>query len=222
MQTGMLTMIVASLDLITFLTDVSILCIFGVTAYTNCPCSIFHRGVSEIQPKGTYVSTSVITSRCVLTALCSHLIFNFPLAKLYTNSLMSSLNSRKGWNFSVKNQSGIDTETGQLQTSGTVKPNLSIAAIKSVCQSCRCDDIRILPSCYRLEAFRLESTPDQKFTSTSSRMNFAMFPTGNGLLGRISPLLVHIRLTIVLLKHPTRARTRREGGITRTMRRRSK
>ena len=27
----------------------------------------------------------------------SHLIFNFPLCKLYSNSLMSSLNSRRGW-----------------------------------------------------------------------------------------------------------------------------
>lgn len=26
-----------------------------------------------------------------------HLIFNFPLSKLYTNSLMSTLNSRAGW-----------------------------------------------------------------------------------------------------------------------------
>lgn len=29
----------------------------------------------------------------------SHLAFNFPLAKLYTNSLMSSLNSRAGWRY---------------------------------------------------------------------------------------------------------------------------
>ena len=30
-----------------------------------------------------------------------HLVFNLPLSKLYTNSLMSSLNSRKGWNYST-------------------------------------------------------------------------------------------------------------------------
>jgi hypothetical protein len=35
----------------------------------------------------------------------SHLIFNFPLCKLYTNSLMSSLNSRKGWGFSAASES---------------------------------------------------------------------------------------------------------------------
>ncbi|KDR82520.1 hypothetical protein GALMADRAFT_151614 [Galerina marginata CBS 339.88] len=37
----------------------------------------------------------------------THLIFNFPLCKLYTNCLMSSLNSRGGWQF------------------GTTKPNLT-------------------------------------------------------------------------------------------------
>jgi len=29
----------------------------------------------------------------------THLIFNFPLSKLYTNSLMSSLNARRGWRY---------------------------------------------------------------------------------------------------------------------------
>ncbi|KAI0685098.1 hypothetical protein BC835DRAFT_1291038 [Cytidiella melzeri] len=35
----------------------------------------------------------------VVTSIRRHLAFNFPLAKLYTNSLMSSLNSRSGWKF---------------------------------------------------------------------------------------------------------------------------
>ncbi|KIK03367.1 hypothetical protein K443DRAFT_481095 [Laccaria amethystina LaAM-08-1] len=52
-QTGLITSLVATLDLIFFLYD----------------------------PAGT------------------HLIFNFPLCKLYTNSLMSSLNARSGWRF---------------------------------------------------------------------------------------------------------------------------
>lgn len=52
-QTGLITSLVATLDLIFFLHD----------------------------PAGT------------------HLIFNFPLCKLYTNSLMSSLNARAGWRF---------------------------------------------------------------------------------------------------------------------------
>ncbi len=33
-----------------------------------------------------------------------HLIFNLPLSKLYTNSLMSSLNSRTGWQYSESSQ----------------------------------------------------------------------------------------------------------------------
>ncbi|KAK0187947.1 hypothetical protein F5146DRAFT_1141408 [Armillaria mellea] len=60
MQTGLMTSICATLDLIFYLVD----------------------------PTGT------------------HLIFNFPLCKLYTNSMMSSLNSRGGWKF------GRDTTCG--------------------------------------------------------------------------------------------------------------
>ncbi|KAJ3766162.1 hypothetical protein EV361DRAFT_999535 [Lentinula raphanica] len=52
-----------------------------------------------------------------------HLFFNFTLAKLYTNSILSSLNSRGGWKFmdsttdnaTVTNRSGIYTEHGVSQ-----------------------------------------------------------------------------------------------------------
>ncbi|CAA7266023.1 unnamed protein product [Cyclocybe aegerita] len=64
-QTGLVTMIVASLDLLFFLID----------------------------PTGT------------------HLLLNFPLSKLYSNSLMSSLNSRRGWNFT-----GASTRSGGTQS----------------------------------------------------------------------------------------------------------
>ncbi|KAL1743178.1 hypothetical protein HDZ31DRAFT_41583 [Schizophyllum fasciatum] len=36
----------------------------------------------------------------LITSLWAHLMLNFALSKLYTNSLMSSLNSRKGWHYS--------------------------------------------------------------------------------------------------------------------------
>ncbi|KAJ3516174.1 hypothetical protein NLJ89_g1288 [Agrocybe chaxingu] len=83
-QTGFITSLVATLDLIFFLTD----------------------------PTGT------------------HLIFNFPLCKLYTNSLMSSLNSRAGWKFgsSKKDFSSVDTGTtlGVFSTSNFAQaPRLS-------------------------------------------------------------------------------------------------
>ncbi|KAG7442974.1 uncharacterized protein BT62DRAFT_982177 [Guyanagaster necrorhizus] len=48
--------------------------------------------------------TGLITSICALLDLIfflpgTHLIFNFPLSKLYTNSMMSSLNFRGEWKF---------------------------------------------------------------------------------------------------------------------------
>lgn len=53
------------------------------------------------------MQTGLITSVCATLDLIfylvdptgTHLIFNFPLCKLYTNSMMSSLNSRGGWKF---------------------------------------------------------------------------------------------------------------------------
>ncbi|KAJ7175970.1 hypothetical protein C8R46DRAFT_1189106, partial [Mycena filopes] len=54
------------------------------------------------------VHTGLITSVCATLDLILylanptglHLIFNFPLGKLYTNSLISSLNHRSGWGYS--------------------------------------------------------------------------------------------------------------------------
>ncbi|KAF8158463.1 hypothetical protein B0H34DRAFT_859227 [Crassisporium funariophilum] len=83
MQTGLITSLVAILDLIFFLTN----------------------------PSGI------------------HLIFNFPLSKLYTNSLMSSLNSRRGWKFGSSNQDFSvvqSSDLGMLTTSNlTHSPPLS-------------------------------------------------------------------------------------------------
>ncbi|KAL1950417.1 hypothetical protein VTO73DRAFT_5541 [Trametes versicolor] len=53
------------------------------------------------------VQTGLITALCAVIDLVLflaspsglHLVFNLPLSKLYTNSLMSSLNSRAGWRF---------------------------------------------------------------------------------------------------------------------------
>ncbi|KIK57220.1 hypothetical protein GYMLUDRAFT_173227 [Collybiopsis luxurians FD-317 M1] len=55
------------------------------------------------------VQTGFVTALCATLDLVfflidptgTHLIFNFPLAKLYTNSVMSSLNSRGAWNYST-------------------------------------------------------------------------------------------------------------------------
>ncbi|KAI0055577.1 hypothetical protein BV25DRAFT_1865755 [Artomyces pyxidatus] len=60
-----------------------------------------------------------------------HLIFNFPLSKLYSNSLLSSLNSRAGWKFS--SQSGDSITGGNSRRpdvvtfgSGGVRPEVYI------------------------------------------------------------------------------------------------
>lgn len=48
----------------------------------------------------------------------NHLIFNFCLAKLYTNSLMSSLNSRGGWGYGSQSQSNPGVSSGAKTFSG--------------------------------------------------------------------------------------------------------
>ncbi|EKM79468.1 hypothetical protein AGABI1DRAFT_74534 [Agaricus bisporus var. burnettii JB137-S8] len=71
------------------------------------------------------VQTGLVTSVLATTDLIvyladasgNHLIFNYPLGKVYSNSLMSSLNSRKGWGYSseandcddVVSDSGVKT-----------------------------------------------------------------------------------------------------------------
>jgi len=44
----------------------------------------------------------------------SHLFFNFCLSKLYTNSLMSSLNSRSGWKYNEDNDTTLSFEHKQV------------------------------------------------------------------------------------------------------------
>ncbi|THV03814.1 hypothetical protein K435DRAFT_851419 [Dendrothele bispora CBS 962.96] len=86
MQTGLLTALVAFLDLFFFLTD----------------------------PTGT------------------HLIFNFPLSKLYANSLMSSLNSRGGWNYTNTPRMNFFTGGNSNNTnssSNTVTPDMDRSTI---------------------------------------------------------------------------------------------
>ncbi|KAJ6563535.1 hypothetical protein B0H10DRAFT_2114973 [Mycena sp. CBHHK59/15] len=61
------------------------------------------------------IQTGLLTSLCATVDLilyladpvALHLIFNIPLCKLYSNSLMSSLNSRREWATGAANDSGI-------------------------------------------------------------------------------------------------------------------
>ncbi|KAK0190299.1 hypothetical protein F5146DRAFT_1193764 [Armillaria mellea] len=93
------------------------------------------------------VQTGLITSICAIIDLAlflsdptgTHLIFNFPLSKLYTNTMMSTLNSRRGWDFSDQEStshthttSGIVGERGKkkrifrLDTSQTTRPQVFV------------------------------------------------------------------------------------------------
>ncbi|CAA7260422.1 unnamed protein product [Cyclocybe aegerita] len=83
LQTGLLTMVVASVDLFFFLAD----------------------------PTGT------------------HFLLNFPLAKLYTNSLMSSLNSRHGWKYNDTTSEGVVSDS-QVNTTGGVKNRIHMSNMK--------------------------------------------------------------------------------------------
>ncbi|KZP05237.1 hypothetical protein FIBSPDRAFT_1054203 [Athelia psychrophila] len=54
----------------------------------------------------------------------THLIFNVPLSKLYSNSLMSSLNTRKGWNLGgTDGASSSGLASGGLASGGLVSGN---------------------------------------------------------------------------------------------------
>ncbi|KAK0460279.1 uncharacterized protein EV420DRAFT_1536030, partial [Desarmillaria tabescens] len=64
------------------------------------------------------VQTGLITSLCAMMDLIKflaiaspsvHIIFTGMLGKLYTNALMSSLNARSGWSYSVSSKTNLDT-----------------------------------------------------------------------------------------------------------------
>ncbi|EMD33486.1 hypothetical protein CERSUDRAFT_87332 [Gelatoporia subvermispora B] len=71
------------------------------------------------------LQTGLLTTTCALGVVIAylvsdttmHLAFGLPLSKLYTNSLMSSLNARKGWNPSDFAESGTSTSRStRIQT----------------------------------------------------------------------------------------------------------
>ncbi|CAK5284082.1 unnamed protein product, partial [Mycena citricolor] len=56
---------------------------------------------------------------------CSHLAFNFPLCKLYTNTLLSSLNSRRGWGYDEE-----DGNTGRTEESALVDQDIRFVGLQ--------------------------------------------------------------------------------------------
>ncbi|KAF9267332.1 hypothetical protein L218DRAFT_1060558 [Marasmius fiardii PR-910] len=90
------------------------------------------------------VQTGLLTAICAIIDLALfladpsglHLIFNFPLSKLYTNSLMSSLNSRGAWNFKGLLIPYVDTGGVGSTDPGTKDNQTQGSTIKMVSRSC--------------------------------------------------------------------------------------
>ncbi|KIM66841.1 hypothetical protein SCLCIDRAFT_21616 [Scleroderma citrinum Foug A] len=83
------------------------------------------------------MQTGLVTSLCAAVDLVIyltitsglHLLFNVPLAKLYTNSLMSSLNARGGWKYNNTSQTGnrgTNTQQGTLQRQSIMRPEVFV------------------------------------------------------------------------------------------------
>jgi len=87
------------------------------------------------------IQTGAVTAFCAMMDLILffaddtgiHFIFNVPLSKLYTNSLMSSLNSRGGWKYSQQTgetaSNGVTANTQQtdiMQLTTTTRPKVFI------------------------------------------------------------------------------------------------
>lgn len=56
-----------------------------------------------------------IVAHAILQPTGLHLAFNLPLSKLYTNSLMSSLNSRSGWKYGSGNGDTTSDEMNRTE-----------------------------------------------------------------------------------------------------------
>lgn len=79
----------------------------------------------------------------------SHLIFNVPLSKLYTNSLMSSLNSRGGWKFAGSGAN--ESSTGGVITKTRVRYPFARPFTLSSCSLSQTDVVNLGPTGTRPE-----------------------------------------------------------------------
>ncbi|KIJ64623.1 hypothetical protein HYDPIDRAFT_28558 [Hydnomerulius pinastri MD-312] len=107
---------------------------------------------------------AVVDLVCYLTITTGiHLIFNVPLAKLYTNSLMSSLNSRGGWKFnrtsesSVSNIKSAHRGTDVVQLQSTTRPEVFVHV-----ESHEMIDVDSKPDLFSQHGSQGKVWPDQK------------------------------------------------------------
>jgi hypothetical protein len=117
MQTGLLTMVVAALDLVFYLVSVSILAGSGKSSLAHPLYFSRLLACMFIQTPSFFADSHL---------LFRHLLFSYPLSKLYTNSLMSTLNARKSAFYGSSTASHTNgTDTDGVNTSSGFKNGVS-------------------------------------------------------------------------------------------------
>ena len=66
----------------------------------------------RLQTNGTYVVPKYYDQKLNMLTFSRHFIFNFIASKLYTISLLSSLNSRQGWGYDTSEEFDLRTDLG--------------------------------------------------------------------------------------------------------------
>jgi hypothetical protein len=110
MQTGLVTSLFATADIVAFLADVSLLHTLRLQRLNSCYSPLARQLLVFHFLTGRNFFCWLSFS---LHAATSHLIFNMPLSKLYTNSLMSTLNARSGTKYMM---SSNITTLGNVQS----------------------------------------------------------------------------------------------------------
>ncbi|KAI1794884.1 hypothetical protein LXA43DRAFT_91320 [Ganoderma leucocontextum] len=85
------------------------------------------------------VQTGLVTAVCAVIDLILfllvpsgwHLLFNLPLSKLYTNSLLSSLNSRRGWKYDTSDIVSASHHHPEHPGSGRAARNVQVNVLRS-------------------------------------------------------------------------------------------
>ncbi|PIL22821.1 hypothetical protein GSI_15516 [Ganoderma sinense ZZ0214-1] len=85
------------------------------------------------------VQTGLLTAVCAVINLILfllvpsgwHLLFNLPLSKLYTNSLLSSLNSRRGWKYDTSDVVSASHHHPEHPGSGQRARNVQVNVLRS-------------------------------------------------------------------------------------------
>ena len=104
-QTGLLTLIAASLNFVFYLLSVRRFWI-SISFFINCLLN------SIIDWRHVCRSKTLWPKTQHTNFFSRHFVFNFIASKLYTISLLSSLNSRQGWGYDTSEEFDLRTDLG--------------------------------------------------------------------------------------------------------------